>query len=364
MKATFLYHGGWRNPFAGAARPFISWTRELGGMGHDVSMALIKPGPRVVDYLKKEGIAHTSIRDTPALARHLRKERPEIVVADDNYPQLRITSAIRKRLKLRTATYIQMLFGTNSILGAYDTSRAGLAKRITLGLSRLVPFALFRMEYSRLLRGNSAIVCNSNATASMLQTVYGIEPDGVTYPPVDRSVFRRRGNGERSGALLFAGSYGWDTDERLIRRITGTLCDAGEKVTVFGNQRLGQKLAAEYKIANLDGCSDEELAEAYSRAKLAVCPQKWEMFGYVTAESVCCGTPVLAFNCMGSAEILSQTGGGVLVNRKEEFIAALEDVDAAAARAAPIRQGGFGFDSRRSAADLAAGLERRIGGGG
>jgi glycosyltransferase involved in cell wall biosynthesis len=55
----------------------------------------------------------------------------------------------------------------------------------------------------------------------------------------------------------------------------------------------------------------------YSRSKLTVCPQKWEQFGLVPVESMACGTPVLAFNCMGFQETIGETGGWLVGNEKD-----------------------------------------------
>jgi glycosyltransferase involved in cell wall biosynthesis len=44
------------------------------------------------------------------------------------------------------------------------------------------------------------------------------------------------------------------------------------------------------------------------------------MFGYVITESISCGTPVLAFNLMGPAEIITRTKMGVLANDEKELL--------------------------------------------
>jgi glycosyltransferase involved in cell wall biosynthesis len=57
----------------------------------------------------------------------------------------------------------------------------------------------------------------------------------------------------------------------------------------------------------------------YSRSKITICPQKWEQFGLVPVESISCGTPVLAFNCMGFQETIDTTTGW-LANNEKDFL--------------------------------------------
>jgi len=80
----------------------------------------------------------------------------------------------------------------------------------------------------------------------------------------------------------------------------------------------------EFRIHESINISDQELAKIYSECILTICPQKYEMFGYVVAESVSCGTPVLAFNCMGIAEIITHSRLGYLANNKKDFIKKIE----------------------------------------
>ena len=70
--------------------------------------------------------------------------------------------------------------------------------------------------------------------------------------------------------------------------------------------------------------TDTDLAKMYSRSKLTICPQKWEQFGLVTVESISCGTPVLAFNCMGFQETITKNSGW-LANNEVEFLQMLND---------------------------------------
>jgi len=360
MKICFLVNGCWRNPHAGAVRPFITWAGAT--RGHETSVALLKAGSRMLDGLKETGIPYGNFSSVEELSVHLKSARPDIVVADDNPPQLKISRTLGKKTGIPFATYAQILLGTQSIVDAIDGSGSSMIKRVRHRLSAFVPFSAFRTAYKGLVGSDTPVIGNSRTTATLLQAFYGVEPEGVVYPPLDRQVFRPRKSGGRDGALLYIGSFGLDTDCGLIGEIIRTLRESGKAVAVFGNRELGPRLARDYGVEFLDRCTDDELALRYSSSVITVCPQKWELFGYVPAESISCGTPVLAYDCMGPGEVLSRHGGGVLVNRKAEFLSALRDIDQAAKGAPRIDLDSAGFNSERSAAHLASILERVRGG--
>lgn len=60
----------------------------------------------------------------------------------------------------------------------------------------------------------------------------------------------------------------------------------------------------------------EKLAEYYSSADVCVNVTKAETFGLVTAESICCGTPVIVYNNTASPELVAE-GCGYVVEEKD-----------------------------------------------
>ena len=92
-------------------------------------------------------------------------------------------------------------------------------------------------------------------------------------------------------------------------------------VNLFGNARMASEIIGkgDELILYHSNITDIELAKMYSRSKLTICPQKWEQFGLVPVESMSCGTPVLAFNCMGFQETIDETTGW-LANNEAEFL--------------------------------------------
>lgn len=74
--------------------------------------------------------------------------------------------------------------------------------------------------------------------------------------------------------------------------------------------------------------NQKELIDLYSAADLFVNPSRMETFGLVTAEAMACGTPVVAYNNTGSAEIVNDNCGmlvddgdaSALVNAVEQML--------------------------------------------
>lgn len=59
-----------------------------------------------------------------------------------------------------------------------------------------------------------------------------------------------------------------------------------------------------------------QLAEYYSMADVCMNTTKYETFGKVTAEAICCGTPVIVYNNTASPELVDE-GCGLVVEQKE-----------------------------------------------
>lgn len=59
--------------------------------------------------------------------------------------------------------------------------------------------------------------------------------------------------------------------------------------------------------------NSEDLARIYSAADVTVMPSHYETFGQTLAESMACGTPVVAFNSSGQTDIIDHLENGYLV---------------------------------------------------
>lgn len=67
----------------------------------------------------------------------------------------------------------------------------------------------------------------------------------------------------------------------------------------------------------------QELIDLYSAADVFVNPSRAETFGLVTAEALSCGTPVVAYNNSGSAELVAPQCGGLAADGDADALVSL-----------------------------------------
>ena len=312
--------------FQGAPRPFINWAIELAKEQYEIDFILFKCGEEIRSFIKSnvKNVSLKYVRDFDDTLRYLENSRPDLLLSDDYYSRLKFITKIKDRIRIKTLIYVQILFGFHSIADVFKLSYLSLRHKMIFGATRCLPFYFLKIPYKRLLLKQNVIVANSNTAAMLLHTLYGIEPLRIIYPPVNTMQFKFYKGREKNQALIYLGSYGGDTDENLIRKICTVLKARKFDTLTFGNEDVVKKLRSEFAVHHVGGVTDEELARIYSETNLTMCPQKWETFGYTVAESICCGTPVLAFNCMGAGEILSQVNGQYLVNNERDFLERVE----------------------------------------
>lgn len=312
------------SPYAGVVRPFINWAKELKRMGFEVEILLYKTGISVAERLDKLGIRYSAIDSFEKLRRSLQRESYTYVIIDDYIKRLNLVAETVPHKKL--FVYAQVLFGIHAVLPSTDHSTLPIRHRIIFDLTKAVPFAVLRRIYAKKLFG-ARVIANSNTTEMLLYTLYGIMSRGIVYPPVDTEVFKWSGTSKRSQVILYLGSNAGDTNTKLVEKVCRILNKKRFDVILFGNKRLMAKLRGKCRADYVTGISDEELAKLYSESAVTIAPQIWEMFGYVVAESILCGTPVIAFNIMGPKEIVNISRFGFLANNVEEFIEIIDNIE-------------------------------------
>jgi len=82
-----------------------------------------------------------------------------------------------------------------------------------------------------------------------------------------------------------------------------------------------QKYAGEY--THIPHVSHDRLREHYGRSSVFVLPSVEDGFGYVTAEAMGCGLPVIVSSAAGSADMVEEGGNGFVVPPRS--VEALED---------------------------------------
>lgn len=163
-------------------------------------------------------------------------------------------------------------------------------------------------------------------------------PMSVVPNPIDTSVFtpmdQQQARGELGlpaqvkaavfggmGATRFHGK-GWD----LLRQAVELLPEDTWELWVFGSD-VPETTIGPVRIRSLGVISDpQRLAKVYSAANVHVVPSRMESFSQTAAESIACGTPVVAFKVGGLVDVVAHEDLGILVDPFDTtaFAAAIE----------------------------------------
>jgi len=144
--------------------------------------------------------------------------------------------------------------------------------------------------------------------AKDIQCIYNWVDTAIFKPQENREEVRERYNIPAHHKLILGVSQGWSERkglkeflqlaEQLKDSATVLLVGQGESVPVKPNLRC-------IGFTN----NRQELVELYSAADVLLNPSKAETFGLVTAEAMACGTPVVAYNNSGTAELVAPQCG-------------------------------------------------------
>jgi glycosyltransferase involved in cell wall biosynthesis len=144
--------------------------------------------------------------------------------------------------------------------------------------------------------------------------------DTHTYRPLDKAVVRRLfGLDEHAKTVLFSGGSAHKDPRKGLRHLFDALAMLGRdrtsplnaQVMLLGIPDDAVLPDCPFPIKRLDYLQDEvSQAALYNTADVLVAPSVQENLSNVVVESVCCGTPVVAFDIGGMPDIITpgQTG--------------------------------------------------------
>ncbi len=189
-------------------------------------------------------------------------------------------------------------------------------------LNRYYPYSMIlkRRFITQLIRHQKSaikydyLLANSQFTKSLMSFFFNVNFIDYIYPPVDAEFFKPtiQNNEENYALVMLRSNYEpmASTIERIAKTVPIKIVGDG---AVKGGITLGR-------------ISDQDLVKAYSNATLTIGSSMQEFFGYSTAESLACGTPVIAFNQGGAAEMIQNSQNGWLVQTEEEMLNRLIEV--------------------------------------
>lgn len=165
----------------------------------------------------------------------------------------------------------------------------------------------------RIRRYNQRLA-NSEFTRLLMQFIYCTPFENSLYSPVDRVVFRPTTNNPSGDYALALARNDDEQHLDLLEKIASRL-----PLKVVGNAHV----RGAQRIESVD---DQSLADLYSNAKMLIFPAVAEFFGAPVAEAQACGTPVLAFDSGGPAELIEHSVNGWLVRDFASFVHAADDI--------------------------------------
>lgn len=165
----------------------------------------------------------------------------------------------------------------------------------------------------RMASMSKLIIANSKFCASMYEG-RGIRVHNVIYPPLDCGIFKPASTPSGDYVLTY---FGKETEFYVLKKIG----DAGVKIKAFGSKTpyIPKGLLEHKNIDFLGNVSNKELVNLYSNALFTLFTFTHEPFGYISVESMACGTPVLTYNRQGPSETVANGITGWLVNTHEEL---------------------------------------------
>lgn len=198
------------------------------------------------------------------------------------------------------------------------------------------------------------LLANSGYIARLIERYYGRKAI-VLYPPVDTHFFSYASEVKRKYYFLAVGRL---VSYKRFDLLIDTFNASGLPLKIVGVGRDEARLRARVKsphIEFLGSVYDEELRTLYREAIALLFPQT-EDFGLAAAESIACGTPVIAYAEGGALEIVEDRKSGILFREQtpESLAAAIADVKsirwdhgaiAASAQRFSIEQFEFGMRS-------------------
>ncbi len=153
--------------------------------------------------------------------------------------------------------------------------------------------------------------------------------DTFKWRPIEKKVSRKELNLPQNSKLIIFGATGGTQDRRkgfelletALHYLKNLMKNDDINLIVFGGNNKNFYSKIPFKIHNFyEINNDEILQKLYSAADVMVAPSKMETFGLAAQESISCGTPVVAFNNTGLAEIIEHKVTGYLaefLNEKE-----------------------------------------------
>jgi len=162
------------------------------------------------------------------------------------------------------------------------------------------------------------ISANSSYTAWLLQTIYGLPVNDIHFPKLDHLFLQFPVSTTRSDYFVFIGRL--VTFSKQVDIIIQAFNESKHNLVIIGSGPDEQYLQS-IAWSNIEFLG--RIADPWERCRI-IWNAKWlvnitmESFGYVTAESVCLGTPVIGYNKWATPEIIDSESGLLIAHQHKK----------------------------------------------
>ncbi len=185
-------------------------------------------------------------------------------------------------------------------LDEWSKSTQGIKRNIASFIGKYFGKRLRRLD-NKLMKSQNLIFMNSNYTKNKLDKLYDVESE-VSYPPLDKKFsYTHKGNIKEkyifsSSRIIPDKKYEWLIESMSLMKNKLPLYLAGSVEENYKNKLLNLSKSLKVELKFLGRLNTDEIINYYSSAQVFAFPAPLEDFGLVPAESLSCGTPVVAWN--------------------------------------------------------------------
>lgn len=286
-------YGGASQYYNANIKPFVDISQGLQSIGEEPILFIDEKERHLDDKIRtitggKVPIFYTNPSN---LERLVIENSVDYLIVDDDIEMMK--TVLNFQVKgIKKGVFVQYLYGVNT--NKYQKRKTSLS--LTIG--SYLPWKFLIKKYRDLLIRFDYIIPNSQTCGYILRQFYDLSPAGTVYPPVGvdiRPILNSMSiNAEKSGILIFGGNIVNDYFLRNIKdEIKNFLIEIKEPVKLFVSNPETAAFFSQNGVKVYSKLQVGELIRLFAESRITYVPTAYELFGYVGAESVMCGTPAI-----------------------------------------------------------------------